>query len=107
MLMYANNRGVDHLHRGIMVTCQCAHELGPHACPSPPNETIVTGRVRTEVFWQVAPRCPGSQHPKDAIEDTTVINSWNASRLVRQHRLNGKPFIVREFVAHDSAPPVG
>ena len=30
-----------------------------------------------------------------------------ATRLVRQHRLDGNPFIVGEFVAHDSSPQFG
>src|SRR5262249_16058400 len=55
---------------------------------------------------QVAPWRPRSQDPQDAIEDATVIHSWHATRLIRQHRLNGRPLIVREFVAHDSAPSV-
>jgi hypothetical protein len=45
--------------------------------------------------------------PEDAVEDTTVIHSWHAARLIRQHRFDGKPLMVREFVAHDSAPSVG
>jgi len=47
------------------------------------------------------------QDPEDAIEDTTIVHSWYIARLIRQHRLNGKPLIVREFVTHDSAPSVG
>lgn len=31
----------------------------------------------------------------------------NATRLVRQHRLDGGPFVVGEFVAHDSSPQFG
>jgi hypothetical protein len=31
----------------------------------------------------------------------------NATRLIRQHGLDGKPFIVGEFVAHDSSPKYG
>src|ERR1700761_8820746 len=104
MLMYANNRSVDHLHGSIMGAGHRAHELGPHAGPSPADEPIVASRVRTEVFWQVVPWCSGSQDPEDAVEDATVIHSWHAARLIRQHRLNGRPLIVREFVAHDSAP---
>jgi hypothetical protein len=42
------------------------------------------------------------QNPKDAIEHATVIYTPNAARLVRQHRLDGGPFIIAEFVAHDS-----
>ena len=40
--------------------------------------------------------------PKDAIEYATVIYTRNAARLVRQHRFDGGPFIIAEFVAHDS-----
>jgi hypothetical protein len=36
-----------------------------------------------------------------------VIHSWHAARLIRQHRPNDRPLIVREFVAHDSAPLSG
>src|SRR5438128_9347952 len=56
---------------------------------------------------QIAPRCPGSQDPEDAIEDTTVVHPRNATRLVRQHRLDGNPFMIGEFVAHDSSPQLG
>jgi hypothetical protein len=56
------------------------------------------------MIWQITPRCPGSKDPEDAVEDTSVVYPRNATRLVRQHRLDGKPFIVGEFVAHDSTP---
>src|SRR5271167_5111269 len=36
------------------------------------------------------------------IEHATVIYTPNATRLVRQHRFDGGPFIIAEFVAHDS-----
>src|SRR5262252_2893483 len=104
MLMHPNNRRVDHLHGGIMGAGECAHDLGPHARSSPANEPIVAGRVRTEVVRQIAPWRPRSQNPKDAIEDTTVIHSWHAARLIWQHQFDGNPLIVGEFVAHDSTP---
>src|SRR4051812_46947332 len=47
-----------------------------------------------------------AQHPEDAVEDTTVIHSWHAARLVGQQLLDGGPFLVGEFVAHDSSPSV-
>src|SRR5262249_21237760 len=53
-----------------------------------------------------SPWRPGSQDPEDAIENATVIHSWHATRHIRQHRLDGRPLIVREFVAHDSASAV-
>jgi hypothetical protein len=37
-----------------------------------------------------------------SIEHTTVIYTPNTARFVRQHRFDGGPFIIAEFVAHDS-----
>jgi hypothetical protein len=37
----------------------------------------------------------------DAIEDTAVIYSWYAARLIWQQRLDGEPLAVGEFVAHE------
>ena len=37
-----------------------------------------------------------------AIEHAPVINTRHATRLIRQERLDGGPFIVGEFIAHDS-----
>jgi len=47
-------------------------------------------------------RWPGSQDPENAVEDAAVIHPWHAAGLVGQHRLDGTPFLVGEFVAHDS-----
>jgi hypothetical protein len=106
VLMHANDGCVDHLHRNIMSLSECAHNLGPNASSSPVSETIVAGRVRAEVVRQVAPWRPRSQDAEDSVEDTTIIHSWRAARLVRQHRIDGSPFLVGEFVTHDSAPSV-
>jgi hypothetical protein len=35
-----------------------------------------------------------------------VIYPWYAARLVRQHRLDGSPFVIGEFIAHDLNSPV-
>src|SRR5258706_4582589 len=72
--------------------------------PSPANETIVTGGSGTISLRQVAPWRTRAQDPKDAIEHATVIYAPNAARLVRQHRLDGCPFVIAEFVAHGSPP---
>src|SRR5262249_42944996 len=73
---------------------------------SPANETVVAGRVRTEVNREIAPWRARSQDPEDAIQNAAVIHSRHAARLIGQHRLDGSPFIVGEFVAHDSIPSV-
>src|SRR5206468_3463645 len=70
--------------------------------PAPTNEAIVAGGVRAKVIRQIAPRRARTQDPKDAVEHAAIIYTRHAARLVRQKRLDGGPFIVGEFVAHDS-----
>jgi hypothetical protein len=108
MLMHADNRRVDHLHGGVMGASQSVHDLGPDADARPPpaNDAIVAGGVGAEAAGQIAPRCSRSQDPEDAIEDTTVVHAAQATRLVEQHRLDGSPLIIGEFVAHHSSPSV-
>jgi DDE superfamily endonuclease len=97
----------DRLVGGIMGASQSVHNLGLHARSSPANEAIVAGRVRTEVFRQIAPWRSRSQDPEDAVKDAAVVYPRNATRLVRQHWLDSSPFIIGEFVAHDSSPGLG
>src|SRR5437879_5562512 len=104
ILMHADNRGVDHLDSGIMGTGKCVDDAAPDTSPPPPNKSVVAGGVRTKRLGQITPRSSGAQDPEDAIEDTAVVNPWNATRLVRQHGLDGSPLIIREFIAHDSSP---
>jgi hypothetical protein len=106
MLMHADNRGVDHLDSGIMGVGECIYDTTPHAGPPPANEAVVASGIGTERIRQIAPWCSGSQDPENAIENTTVIHPRNSTRLVGQHRLDRGPFIVGEFIAHDSTPPV-
>jgi hypothetical protein len=56
------------------------------------------GYIRTRAHYKTT---------ENAIEDTSVVRPRNATRLVRQHRLDCNPFIVGEFVAHDSSPSLG
>src|SRR5215216_1735454 len=102
--MHADNGRVDHLHCGVMSAGECIHDLGPYASPSPANEPVVTSGVRTEVVRQIAPRCSRPQYPENAIEHAPVVHPWHTARLVRQHWLHSGPFIVAEFIAHDSSP---
>jgi hypothetical protein len=94
--------GINHLHRRVMTGGQRFHDLVPDASLSPAHEAIVASRVWPIVRWKIAPRSTRTQNPKDAIEHATVIYAPNAARLVRQHRFDGGPFIITEFVAHDS-----
>src|SRR5579862_2677914 len=105
--MHADNGCVDHLDSSILGGSKCVDDAAPDTSSPPADEAVIAGRVRAKMRRQIAPRCPGSQDPEDAVEDTSVVDPRNATRLVRQHRLDGKPFIVGEFVAHDSTPSLG
>jgi hypothetical protein len=96
--MDAHDGAVDHLNvriPGVSNTVQV-----PDTGASPSDEPVVASGVRSVTLGKVAPRCPGSQHPEDAVEHTPVVNSWNASRLARQDWLDETPFGVRECVSH-------
>src|SRR5215204_3423545 len=107
MLVHADNRCVDHLDSGITGAGKCVDDAAPDTGSPPADETVIAGRVRAKMIRQIAPRCPRSQDPEDAVEDTSVVYPRNATRLIRQHRLDGSPFIIREFVAHDLSPSLG
>ena len=72
--MYADNRGVDHLDSGIMVTGECVYDTAPDTSPPPPNEAVVAGGVRTKRLGQITPGCSGSQDLEYSIEDAAVVN---------------------------------
>jgi len=40
--------------------------------------------------------------PKDKVRDAPVVNTGNATRLVRKEQPDGSPFGLREFIPHDS-----
>jgi hypothetical protein len=105
--MHPDNRRVDHLHSGAMSTGPCVHIPRPSARSSPANEAVVASGVRTEVIRQIAPLRPRSQDPEDAIEDATIVHPRHAVRFVGQHRPDGNPLIIGEFVARDPAPSDG
>src|SRR5215831_713492 len=107
MLMHADNGGVDHLDSGVMGSGKCVYDATPDTSSPPADEAVVACGVRTKRLGQITPGCSGAQDPEDAIEDTAVVHPRNATRLVRQHRLDGSPFIIGEFVAHDSSPQFG
>ena len=40
--------------------------------------------------------------PKDYVEDASIVHKRHATRLIREQRLDGRPFIVGKFISHDS-----
>jgi hypothetical protein len=107
VLMHAHNGRVDHLDGRIMIGSKYVHDPLPYSGPSPPDEAVVAGGAWTVTIRQIAPWCAGSQHPADTVRDTSIVYTRHASHLVWQHRLDGCPFIIREFAAHDSRLQLG
>ena len=81
--------------------------VAPDTGPPPTDEAVVTSSVRAKHPGQITPRCSRAQDPEDAIEDATVVHPSKAAGLVRLHGLDGDPFVIGEFVAHDSSPRFG
>jgi hypothetical protein len=73
VLMHAHDGRVYHLDGRIMSGGKCVHDPPPHSGPSPPDETVVAGGAWTVTIRQIAPWCAGSQHPADAVEDTSIV----------------------------------
>src|SRR5258708_11878960 len=63
VLMYADDRRVDHLHGGVMGASQCIHNPGPHARSTPANEAIVASGVRTECIRRGAAQLARKKYP--------------------------------------------
>ena len=99
--MNAHNGRVDHLDGCIMSSSQCVHDPAPNASPTPPNEAIVASGIGAELMRQVAPRCPRSQDPADAIQDAAVVHSGDTAWLVWQPRFDGSPLVIGKLIAHD------
>src|SRR5262249_46807777 len=107
VLMHADDRGIDDLHRRIMSGGQRLHDLVPDAGPPPADKAVVAGRTGPVDFRQIAPRRARPQDPEYAIVDTPVVDAGNATWFVREHRADDAPFEVGEFVTHDSILPFG
>ena len=98
--MHARHGCVYHLDGSIMSGGKCVHDPPPYSGPSPPDETVIASGAWAIALWQIAPWCAGSQHPADAVEDTSIVYTRHASRFVRQHWPDGRPFTICEFVTH-------
>jgi hypothetical protein len=54
---------------------------------------------RAIAFWQVAPRCAGSQHPEYPVQYATVIDTRHASGLVGQKWLDHAPLEISQVIS--------
>jgi hypothetical protein len=107
VLMYADNRCVDHLDGAVVGFREGLHERVPDASHPSTNKPVVAGRVRPKVLRQISPWRSRPQYPEDAVEHPPVVHPRHAARLVRKERPDGSPLIVGEFVSHDSRPRFG
>jgi len=90
--MYADDGSVDHLDRR---SGKCVYDTAPDTSPPPANEAVMASDVRAERL-----------DPENTVEDTPIVYPRNLTRFFGQHRLDGGPFIIGEFIAHDSSPSV-
>ena len=67
---------------GIVGSSKCVYDAALDTSPPPTAEAVVVCGVRTKLLGQITPRCSRAQDPEDAIEDTTVVEPRNPTRLV-------------------------
>src|SRR5690606_1079286 len=71
----------------------------PDAQFPPPHEAVVAGRRRTIALGYVGPGRSRAQAPENPVQHLAIIHPWLAARLVRQQRLNDRPFKISDLVA--------
>ena len=76
-----------------------------HAELGPSPKSVVEGLLRSiDRLRAVAPAPAALQGMNDPGQHSPVIDAGNTARLVRQQRLNDRPFPVRQFVASPCHP---
>ncbi len=100
--MRPDRSAVDHLDLPVVGGAYRVHQAIPDARFPPANETVVAGRARTVALGQIAPWRTRAQDPKDAVQHSAVVNPRNASRLVRQQRLDNAPLEIGQIVSAHS-----
>src|SRR5690606_30521302 len=60
---------------------------------------VVAGRRRTIALRYVGPGRSRAQAPENPVQHLAIIHPWLAARLVRQQRLNDRPFKISDLVA--------
>ena len=93
---------VDHLDLTIVGLRHGIHQPVPNTGFAPAVKAIVGRRVGTVALGQVSPRGTRSQHPEDAVHHPTIILPSRSRAPSRQHRVDDRPFEVRQIVAHAS-----
>ena len=107
VLMNADRGGVDHLQIAVVSLRNRLEDPVPDAELPPPDEAVVAGRRRSVALRNVRPGRAGPQPPVDAVQHLPIIGPRHPARLVRQQRLDDRPFEIRQLVAACAhrAPP--
>jgi hypothetical protein len=82
--MNANTGRINHDDVAVISLRNGYKKTIPDAGLPPTHEAVVAGGWRSITFRNFRPRRAGSEAPKDAIQDSPVIDTRNAARLVRQ-----------------------
>lgn len=102
--MRPDGSAVEHLDVAVIGGSDDIRHPIQNARDPPAHEAIVVSGARTISFGQVAPFSAGSQHLKDAIQQSAVIDARHTSWLVGQQRFNHKPIEVSRVIsAHADA----
>src|SRR5690625_6118322 len=101
MLVNADRGTVDHLEVALVSGRNCFVNSVPDAQFPPPHEAVVAGRRRTIALRYVGPGRSRAQAPENPVQHLAIIYPWLAARLVRQQRLNDRPFKISDLVAAD------
>src|SRR5690625_1312458 len=99
MLVNADRGTVDHLEVALVSGRNCFVNSVPDAQFPPPHEAVVAGRRRTIALRYVGPGRSRAQAPENPVQHLAIIHPWLAARLVRQQRLNDRPFKISDLVA--------
>jgi hypothetical protein len=107
VLVGANDRAVDEVHRPIQQTpavglpLEGAEDLLPQAGFLPAIEPAGDSMPRAEAPRQVSPWRSSGENPEDAVEQTPmrVRRTAHPAMLGRQQRNESTPLLIRQFVS--------
>lgn len=76
----------------------------PHSGFGPADEPVVASCRGAVALWYLSPRRPSAEPPENAVQHPPVINARHSARLVRQQRLDNRPFPIHMFVSPPRHP---
>lgn len=98
MLVNADTGRVDHDDVAIISLGDFLQEPIPDARFAPADESVVAGRRGAVTLGHFRPGRTRSKAPEDAVQNPAVINTGNATRLVRKQGFDDRPFVIRQLV---------